>query len=131
MVDFRISYTDETDLLAYARNIGFVDQNGELMTQGPLPDSVGSWFMTGPFSVYAGSDGNLSENAWITPPDHNGLGGVPAALAGYGRTLRINGNNPFVPEGSLPLPDPSKVVIWPPNDSSNPGYIQPEYAVIA
>lgn len=129
MADFRISYLNEADLLAYARTIGFA--NGDLQTQGPLPDGIGSWFLTGPFAIYTGADGKLSERAWITPPDRNGLGGVPAAPAGYGRTLRINGNNPFIPEGSLPLPDATKVVIWPPNDPANPGYVQPVFAVIA
>lgn len=124
MADFRIRYTDEARLLTYAAEIGFVNDKGELIASGSLPDGSGTFFMTGPQRRMVPTGNTVKDRFGNDTPE--------IADDGYWwRTLRINGNNPFG-EGGIPLPDGEHgITIYPPTNPGVEGYVQPEVAVIA
>lgn len=124
MADYRISYANEADLLAYAATINWVDQGGHIVTAGILPDGSGSFFMTGPQRRMVPTGNTVKDRFGNDTPE--------IADDGYWwRTLRINGNNPFG-EGGIPLPDGEHgITIYPPTNPGVEGYVQPEVAVIA
>lgn len=116
LTKFRISYADEADLVAYARSIGFVGRNGDLVTQGDLPDGSGQFFLTPAFRRAVPTGRTVPSAVGMVPETtDDGL---------WWRTLGITGNNPFEGDSPLPLPPPG-IAIHP------PGPDQPEVAEIA
>ena len=102
MTDFVLSAASDADFLAAAAKLGFVDEEGQIVCQGPLPDGSGDYFMT--------------ESQLMLVPTGRKVQGIGGAMidetASDGRVyrgLRINGNNPFV----AGLPIPSELTVYP------------------
>lgn len=102
MTDFVLSTASDADFRAAAAQLGFVDERGEIVGQGPLPDGSGTYFLTEP-EVLMIPTGRMIESP---------MGGQVAEMVSDGkvyRGLRINGNNPF----SAGLPIPSQLTVYP------------------
>lgn len=102
MVDFVLSAASDADFATAAAQLGFVDEHGEIVEQGPLPDGSGTYFLTDPQLLMVPT-GRMIESK---------MGGQVAEMASDGkvyRGLRINGNNPF----ASGMPIPSQLTVYP------------------
>ena len=102
MTDFVLSAETDADFATAAAQLGFVDQHGEIVVQGPLPDGSGTYLLTDPQLLMVPT-GRMVES----PMDEQ-----VAEMASDGkvyRGLRINGNNPF----ASGMPIPAQLTVYP------------------
>ena len=102
MVDFVLAAASDADFATAAAQLGFVNEHGEIVAQGPLPDGSGTYFLTDPQLLM------VPTGRMIDSP----MGGQVAEMVSDGkvyRGLRINGNNPF----AAGMPIPSQLTVYP------------------
>jgi len=102
MVDFVLAAASDADFATAAAQLGFVNEHGEIVAQGPLPYGSGTYFLTDPQLLM------VPTGRMIDSP----MGGQVAEMVSDGkvyRGLRINGNNPF----AAGMPIPSQLTVYP------------------
>jgi hypothetical protein len=117
MSDFVLSAASDDEFLAAAAQLGFVDEQGQLVCQGTLPDGSGDYFLTQPESLL------VSTGQKVLGPGGQMFDEMVPDGRVY-RGLRMNGNSPF--EAGMPIP--SQLTVYPMVRRLEDGSIDASYA---